>query len=1063
MQNGSRSVGENWRRWAPAYIVLLVAVTATLALYLLLDSQVKTREQRRFEETAQAVFKSAELHLDYHLELLKGIRALFFANERFSRDDWRRFFNTFGLGERHPGIIDVGYVLRVPAAELDSHVAAVRQKDLPGYFVYPAGNRPEYYPLIYLRDAVTGDPGPVGWDFATNPERWDAMERARDTGAPNSTGKIWVDIADQPSELAFIVYLPVYRGGVTPVTVEARRTALQGFVFASMRPSKLWKGAANLGAEPTVDLEIFDGRETSRRNLLYDDDGVFHSEIQAHFSGPIHGDALGRAWTFYFSTLAAFSAESRMRLPMNALVIGLVLSAFLFAIACLQARARAASEDLALELRRSEENLRRTNRELESRMAERQQAERSLVESRTRLTLLNTVLGCMAAGCRATEMIARTIRRISELFPAFGVCYSTIDLSGTLTVISSSEPPGWPSLRGTTVDISVAPEYLTALRRRTAFVVSDVTADDRLKPLGPSFAALGNRAILDLPLKQSGTELGLLCLRRPEPHEWSEHEIVTLEEVAEHLCIAFKHEEMEERRKQAEASLISEKELLSVTLRSIEEGVITTDADGKVLLLNRAAEGFTAWRMSDAVGRPLIEVFDIVDPKTRERLGNPVENVLKTGEIFGVSLEGVLIARDETERVVAAGSAPIFGAENRLIGAVLVFLDVTERQKLEAEMLKAGKIESLGLMAGGIAHDFNNILTGILGNVSLAKIFAPEARELQARLDQAEKACLRARDLTQQLLSFAKGGHVLKRIASAAQLIEQAMNLALRGSNVRSEVTCEPGLWPVEVDPSQIKQVINNLVLNATEAMPEGGIVKVRAENQTVSLQSALPLPAGRYVRIVIEDQGIGLKPEHLAKIFDPNFSSKQQGSGLGLATAYLIVKKHGGLILAESELGIGTRFQMYLPVSRQRVETDVAPASAPGLGSGRILVMDDDESVRELAAAVLQRLGCEVELVKDGVETVRRYSEAMRGSTPFAAVILDLTVPGAMGAMEAVRQLTAIDPNVKAIVSSGYSTDPVMTDFTRHGFCGCVHKPYRLEELAKVLRQVVRQDASGG
>jgi PAS domain S-box-containing protein len=504
----------------------------------------------------------------------------------------------------------------------------------------------------------------------------------------------------------------------------------------------------------------------------------------------------------------------------------------------------------------------------------------------------------------------------------------------------------------------------------------------------------------------------------------------------------------------------SEKELLSVTLRSVAEGIMTTDAGANVLLVNRAAEDLIGWKQEEALGRPIIEVFHLVDERTRDPLPNPVESVLKTGEIFGASAEAVLLARGEEERAVAASAAPIVNAEGQVIGAVLVFQDVTDKRKLEAEMLKASRIESLGLLSGGIAHDFNNILTGILGNVSLARMFAPAEAALQRRLEQAESACLRARELTHQLLAFAKGGNLLKQTASLAGLIDEAAGLALHGSNVRTEILHDRDLWPVDLDPAQIKQVIHQLVLNAAEAMPAGGIVKVRTENISVTLQSSLPLLAGSYVKTTVEDRGIGIGPEHLAKLFEPYFGPNPPRSGLGLATAYLIVKKHGGLMRAESEVGVGTRFEVYLPSSKGAAERPQGPLSAPAIGSGRILVMDDDASLLELAAVALGRLGYEVDLAKDGADAIRQYAAALNGRRPFAAVILDLTVPGGMGGKEAVKQLLALDPKVKAIVSSGYSTDPAMASFKEFGFKGCVNKPYRLAEMAKVLHQVVREDS---
>lgn len=373
------------------------------------------------------------------------------------------------------------------------------------------------------------------------------------------------------------------------------------------------------------------------------------------------------------------------------------------------------------------------------------------------------------------------------------------------------------------------------------------------------------------------------------------------------------------RRIEAEQSLAAEKERLAVTLRSIGDGIITTDMGGKIVLINKIAEKLTGWIQEEAIGRPLREVFHIINEKTRLPCENPVEKVLETGGIVGLANHTALIARDGTERMLADSGAPIRDKEGKIIGVVLVFRDITEQKKMEEELLKASKLDSVGLLAGGIAHDFNNILTAILGNISLAKM-DKNLDEIFERITQAEKACLRVRDLTQQLLTFSKGGAPVKRVASIAELIRDSAIFALRGSNVRCDFSMPADLWPVEVDEGQISQVINNLVINAQQAMPAGGGIQVRCENIRVERGLALPLEKGEYVKISIEDHGVGIPKEYLQKIFDPYFTTKQKGSGLGLTTSYSIIKNHDGIITVESEVGVGTTFGVYLPVSKKEV-----------------------------------------------------------------------------------------------------------------------------------------------
>jgi CheY-like chemotaxis protein len=377
---------------------------------------------------------------------------------------------------------------------------------------------------------------------------------------------------------------------------------------------------------------------------------------------------------------------------------------------------------------------------------------------------------------------------------------------------------------------------------------------------------------------------------------------------------------------------------------------------------------------------------------------------------------------------------------------------------MEEDLLKAQKLESIGLLAGGIAHDFNNLLTGIIGNLSLAMMYARPDDEIADKLMAAEKAALRAKDLTQQLLTFAKGGTPIKRTSSLAGVIKEIAELALAGSNSRCQLSIPENLWPVEVDEGQISRAINSLIVNANQAMPGGGVIRVLVENTIIGAGPSVPLDAGRYIKMTIQDQGVGIPPEHLSKIFDPYFTTKQKGSGLGLATAYSIIKNHDGYIAVESKLGGGATFTVYLPASDKEMATGAAADEKPVFGQGRILVMDDEEIIREVAGHMLTFIGYEVEFASDGRIAIELYQTARGEGRPFDAVILDLTVPGAMGGKEAIERLLEMDPHVKAIVSSGYSNDPIIAEYRRHGFRGFVTKPYKIQELSQTLHSVLAE-----
>ncbi len=323
---------------------------------------------------------------------------------------------------------------------------------------------------------------------------------------------------------------------------------------------------------------------------------------------------------------------------------------------------------------------------------------------------------------------------------------------------------------------------------------------------------------------------------------------------------------------------------------------------------------------------------------------------------------------------------------------------------------------------------------------------------------EAERASVKAKDLTQQLLTFSKGGAPVKKTTALTGLLRDSASFSLRGSNVRCKLSIPDDLWHVEVDEGQINQVINNLIINADQAMPEGGTIRVMAENITLSDQYVLPLKSGNYIKISIEDQGVGIPKEHLSKIFAPYFSTKNEGSGLGLAISFSIIKNHDGYISVASQLGIGTTFYIYLPASQKEILIIQDDEESPIVGKGRVLIMDDEDSVRDVAGEMLKSIGYEVEFARDGDEAIELYKKAKELGQPFDAVILDLTVPGGMGGKEAVRKLIELDPKVKAVVSSGYSTDPVMADFRQYGFKSIVAKPYMVKELREKKKKVIKE-----
>jgi PAS domain S-box-containing protein len=529
---------------------------------------------------------------------------------------------------------------------------------------------------------------------------------------------------------------------------------------------------------------------------------------------------------------------------------------------------------------------------------------------------------------------------------------------------------------------------------------------------------------------------------------------------AQKLFVAMVRDSTE--RKRFEQEIAAEKESLAVTLRSIGDGVITTDLQGRIIMVNNAGETLTGWTSREALGQPLKSVFNIaIDLAAQARAQKTGYRSEAHSILISLPETATLTSRDGTEHIVEQVASPIRDSKNEVAGVVLVFRDITQRQRDEAERRKAETLEQLGLLAGGIAHDFNNLLTAIIGNISLASLLLPPSHEMGERLTDAKNASLRARDLAQQLLTFARGGAPIKKTTSIGKLIQDTVSFSLRGSHNRSEFQFGADLWPAEIDHGQISQVIANLVVNADQAMPNGGGLHVQCENFSYQSDAEANNPdllPGDYIRIRIRDEGVGIPEASLKRIFDPYFTTKPKGSGLGLATTYSIVKNHNGLITVESEVHMGSTFTVYLPAARHE-EPAIEPAHSNTqmiVGTGRVLIVDDEEPIRTLVEYTLSHLGYQVTQAETALDGVNIYREKLEAGERFDAVILDLTLPGGMGGKEALKKLIEIDPTVNAIVSSGYATDATMSRYQDFGFRGVIAKPYEAAELGKIVHDVI-------
>ncbi len=510
-------------------------------------------------------------------------------------------------------------------------------------------------------------------------------------------------------------------------------------------------------------------------------------------------------------------------------------------------------------------------------------------------------------------------------------------------------------------------------------------------------------------------------------------------------------------QKQNEQILLANKDELKSILDNIPVCISWSNTDGKVEYLNTSFIERFGYTIDDIPAfrdwfnkaypepeyqRKLRTLWNAKLQKVKEENSSVVTmtaNVTcKSGEIRHVIINTLL----SSDRILA------------------IYTDISEQEKHHYDMLKTQKLESLGVLAGGIAHDFNNILTGILGNIYIAQRRVGDQHNAFSALMKAEKASQRAIELAYQLLTFSKGGTPIIKVVSARELLEESVSLVLRGANVKGEVNCSEDLHEILADPGQISQVFNNLIINALQAMPDGGMFSVTAGNMRLLEGNTFELSPGEYVNIIFSDQGCGISKENLHKIFDPYFTTKPTGTGLGLASAHSIITRHGGHISVQSTIGVGTSFNILLPASDAQDSEQDKNLTLPILPENMdktILVMDDEEMIRSVAIEILGELGYAVSSCINGEEAIQMYRDTMQAGKPFAAVIMDLTIPGGMGGKEAAEQILVIDPQACLIVSSGYSDNAVMAECKEHGFAGVLPKPYKATELAQLLNSVIK------
>jgi PAS domain S-box-containing protein len=506
------------------------------------------------------------------------------------------------------------------------------------------------------------------------------------------------------------------------------------------------------------------------------------------------------------------------------------------------------------------------------------------------------------------------------------------------------------------------------------------------------------------------------------------------------------------QRKQAEKALIESELQFKFTFEQAAVGICHVDPNGKFVRLNQ--------RFCEIVGYPQGEILsykwqEITHPDDLEMALENVHRLLNN-DIQTFSTEKRFIKKDKSIVWTTLTVSLVRNDDGNPKYFIFVLEDIGYRKKMEEQLLQSHKMKAISTLAGGIAHDFNNLLGVITGNISYVLSIVEKNDEIYEALVDIQESSKQAQNLTYQLLTFSKGGAPIKKVSNMNQLINESAIFSIRGSKTNCQFELSSDLWLSNVDEGQMNQVIGNLIINANQAMPDGGTITIRTTNTTVYRDSGFPLAAGQYVKITVEDQGTGISKKHLSNIFEPYYSTKQKGSGLGLATSYSIIKRHGGHITVYSEIDKGTVFNIYLPASSKNMIERVDKSENIHFGKGKILIMDDQEPILKMVSRMLSKMGYDATSATDGTQAINIYRKAYDTGTTFDLVILDLTVPGGMGGAKTMQALLEIDPNVNAVVSSGYSNDPIMAKYKDYGFCGVVPKPYTKNQLSEVLNKIL-------
>lgn len=653
---------------------------------------------------------------------------------------------------------------------------------------------------------------------------------------------------------------------------------------------------------------------------------------------------------------------------------------------------------------------------------------------------ISNILRELALGNSLEHVLNMILVIAEEEFPGMIASILLVDKGGKRlrNVVDSRLPDFFvDAIDGTPVKDAMGSCGTAAFRGET-IVVEDLQSHPYWQQVKKLTKRAGLSACWSQPIiATDGKVVGTFALYYSKPRAPSPQELKLMATMAQVAAITIESE-----RSKNEGLML--RKLLENIINAMPSVLIGVDSDTRITLWNLKAEEQTGISRADALGQPLATLYPGI-PSDLDELHEAIQSQKVTANLK----KSRLVAGTEIYENITI--YPLQTSE--IGGAVIRIDDITERVRLEEIMIQNDKMNSIGILAGGIAHDFNNLLVGILGNLSLSGVLLEKDHKAFPLLKKAEKASLRAQDLTNQLLTFSKGGDPLRKSVSLESILIESSNFVLTGSNITCEFTIPPDLWRVVVDESQINQVIQNLIINAKQAMPDGGVIKIICVNVKRKDQTFPELLKGeRYVKVTVIDSGHGIPEDQLGKIFDPYFSTKNEGSGLGLAVSHSIVAKHDGWITVKSKDGEGTSFSFYLPAAEDSRSEASEKTSFHTTGSGKILIMDDEEIVCNVASDMLNYLGYEVVTAFSGEEAIKIYTSLEQTESPVDLIIMDLTIPEGMGGKEAVQEILTIQPEAKVVVSSGYSNDPVIANHKKYGFAAALKKPFKISEISEIV-----------